>query len=290
MLELGLNADISQAIINKTLNLLINRLFTVGIGITFITVVIGYLLTYKTLIPINLNMKKQKRFIADASHDLRTPIAIAISSIEVALHNKDLDVDTAKKVLREALKEMKEMSQLSNNLLNLSKYDGQISLELRPININEVLRMIIDRTKELAHNHTVELKTEMMKLPIIINGDKIELSQVFYNIIDNALKYTPPGGTVSISDRIISENYVVTVSDSGIGIPSSILDRVFDPFFRSDSARVTEGVGLGLTLTKKIIESHKGSIVIRSEVNEGTNVIISFPISSYEFHSGTRIW
>ena len=116
--------------------------------------------------------------------------------------------------------------------------------------------------------------------PATVLGDRIELSRVFFNILDNAIKYTPQNGTIVVSDKITSDKYILTISDNGIGIGADILDKIFDPFFRGDAARSTDGAGLGLTLSKKIIENHKGTISIKSQLNKGTNVTISLPITS----------
>jgi two-component system phosphate regulon sensor histidine kinase PhoR len=121
----------------------------------------------------------------------------------------------------------------------------------------------------------------MMDSPVIINGNETELCRVFYNILDNAIKYTPSQGMIFASDKIVLNKYIVTISDSGTGIPKNILSRIFDPFFRGDGTRSTSGAGLGLTLTKKIIEDHRGTISIKSQEGRGTTAIISLPISSY---------
>jgi signal transduction histidine kinase len=250
--------------------------------IMLITVIVAFFLTYKTLKPIKDTMEKQKRFIADASHELRTPTAVVISGLEVALNNKKLDFSSAKKTLEDTLEEMREFSKLSNDLLDLSKYDTKTKIKNETININELIKSILEKSKNLAlsNNKEINFKIKMMDQPIIIQGDNVELCRVFYNILDNAIKYTPSKGTISVTDKIILNQYVVTFSDNGIGIPKSIISRIFDPFFRGDKARSTNGAGLGLTLTKKIIENHKGTISIKSEENKGTNVIISLPISS----------
>src|ERR1035437_66788 len=132
-----LDPRIAQAIIDRTQDILLNRFLTIDIILIFFIVVLGFLLTYKTLEPIKSNMQKQKRFIADASHELRTPIAIMISGLEVNLNNKKLDFIEAKKTLESTLAEMREFSKLSNSLLDLSKYDTQA--EYKVVSINELV-------------------------------------------------------------------------------------------------------------------------------------------------------
>ena len=222
-------------------------------------------------------MEKQKRFIADASHELRTPIAVVISGLEVNLNNKKLDLIGAKKTLEDTLDEMREFSKLSNILLDISKDETKIKHEV--VDINQLLEIVITKNKNLAQIKNISIENKI-ESKVKIKGNETELKRVFFNILDNAIKYTSPGGLISISDQIISNNYIITISDNGIGIKDEIINKIFDPFFRGDESRSTEGAGLGLTLSKKIIENHKGKISIKSQVNKGTNVIISLPISS----------
>ena len=280
ILESGLDSDISQVIIAEAKGILLDRFLTIDSIIIIFTVMIGFFLTYKTLKPIKANMQKQKRFIADASHELRTPVAVIISGLEVALNNKKLDLNLAKKILENTLDEMREFSKLNNNLLDISKYDMPIHLKCEAIDIRELIKSIINKIGNLASSKEVIFEAKIIEMPVMIDGNKMELERVFYNILDNAIKYTPKEGRVYISDEIIFNEYVVTVNDSGVGIPKNIINRIFDPFFRGDVSRNSNGAGLGLTLSKKIIENHKGTISIKSDINKGTKVTISLPISS----------
>ena len=274
-----INPNIAQAILDKAQDILLNRFITIDAAILFVVIILGFILTEKTLEPIKKNMERQKRFIADASHELRTPIAIVISGLEVNLNNKKLDLTSAKKTLEETLEEMREFSKLSNSLLDISKYDKSVCVECEPLNITELLKNIVEKNKNLANIKDINIEAKINS-GATIYGNKTELSRVFFNILDNGIKYTNNGGNISVSDQITSGKYIITISDNGIGISKEFLEKVFDPFFRADSSRNTEGAGLGLTLSKKIIENHGGAIVIKSEENKGTNVIISLPISS----------
>lgn len=274
-----LDPHISQLIIDRAQDILLNRFLTIDLILILFIVVLGFLVTHKTLAPIKLNMLKQKRFIADASHELRTPIAVIISGLEVNLENKNLNFDSAKKTLENTLSEMRDFSKLSNNLLDLSKYDMQTKTKYEPVDIGELVNHIVNNNKNLASFKEITIEAKI-KTGTVVSGNKIELSRVFYNILDNAIKYTPHGGKISISDKISLSKYILTISDNGAGIPKDIIDKIFDPFFRGDVSRSTEGAGLGLTLSKKIIENHKGTISIKSEENKGTSVIISIPCTS----------
>ena len=279
ILESELDPNISQLIVDNTQDILLNRFLTIDFIIIFSIIILGFLLTQKTLEPIKSNMQKQKRFIADASHELRTPIAVVISGLEVNLNNKKLDIISAKKTLEDTLNEMREFSKLSNDLLDLSKYDAGKIKEYEKIAIGELIKVIAEKNKNLAQIKNIKIETNLNS-QVIINGNKIELSRVFLNILDNAIKNTPPNGEISIKDKIASNKYIVTISDNGVGIKKDILNKIFDPFFRGENMRNTSGAGLGLTLSKKIIKNHKGEISIKSEENKGTDVLITLPIVS----------
>ena len=271
--------SISQVVIDIAQDILLERFLTIDIIILFFVAVLGFLLTSKTLDPIKTNMEKQKRFIALASHELRTPTAIIISGLEVNLNNKKLDLNQAKQTLQDTLDEMREFSKLSNNLLDISKYDTKIKSDYEFIDISGLLKSIIEKNKNIALKKNIIIKDEV-EVKVLIKGNKIDIGRVFYNILDNAIKYTPEGGAILVSDKIENNKYILNFQDNGIGISKDIMDKIFDPFFRGDISRNTDGAGLGLTLSKKIIENHIGTIVIKSEENKGVNVIISLPISS----------
>ena len=279
ILENVIDPNIAQIIIDKAQDILLNRFITVDAIIMIFIIIIEFFLTHKTLEPIRSNMQKQKRFIADASHELRTPTAVVISGLEVALSNKNLDFSTAKKTLENTLNEMREFSELSNTLLDISKNDSKISNKFESININALINSVVNKDKNLALLKEINIETNL-KNDATILGNKIDLERVIYNILDNAIKYTPKRGNITVSDEISKGKYILTISDTGNGIPKDIIDKIFDPFFRGDASRNTEGAGLGLTLSKKIILNYKGTIAINSEENKGTNVIITLPISS----------
>lgn len=279
IMENVIDGTIAQTIIDRAQDILLNRFLTIDAIIMILIIIIEFFLTHKTLEPIRVNMQRQKRFIADASHELRTPTAIVISGLEVALSNKKLDFSTAKRTLENTLDEMREFSQLSNTLLDISRNDSKTKIKYESINIDELLKSMVEKNKNLALLKEINIENRIEKDAIVF-GNKIDLSRVFYNILDNAIKYTPHNGKIEVSDKIASDKYIVTISNTGNGISKDIIDKIFDPFFRGDSSRNTEGAGLGLTLSKKIILNHKGTISINSEENKGTNVIISLPISS----------
>ena len=275
-----LSPSVSQSILDRAQDILLNRFLTIDIAIIFLIIILGFFLTNKTLKPIKISVQKQKRFIADASHELRTPTAVIISGLEVTLNNKKLDFMSAKKTLESTLDEMREFSKLSNNLLDISKYDSKTDIKHELLIINKLVENVVEKSKILASVKNINFEIKIMERPIAVKGNEVELGRMLYNILDNAIKYTPADGTIEISDKISINKYILAIHDTGIGIPAKILPKIFDPFFREGASRTSNGAGLGLALVKKIINNHKGNITINSEINKGTNVQISLPIAS----------
>lgn len=247
-------------------------------AIIILVIGLGFLLTAKTLKPIKKNMMMQKRFIADASHEMRTPVAVVISGLEVALRNKGLDLEGAKKTIESTLEEMREFSKLSNDLLNVSMYDLPVQKPFAPVHMRELITGIVEKMRPLAIAKGLSINLSSLQNPQIL-GDNMELTRVFYNILTNAITHTEKG-VITVSDSSTLDLYTLRISDTGVGIGSDALSKIFDPFFRGDAARSTAGAGLGLTLTKKIVQHHHGSIDITSTVGAGTTVSITLPLSS----------
>lgn len=268
---------IKQALFDVTQDKLLNDFILIDIGILIVVVLLGFLLSEKTLKPIRQNADRQKRFIADASHELRTPIAVIISGIEVALRNKRLDVVGATEVLHRTLDEAKELSQLSNQLLDVSTQGMRIAPQA--LGMHEFFVSLGTKISMLTADKNITL-TLLITHNAIVQGDRLALERVFFNIISNAITHTPNGGTITLKDSLSGTGYTVSVTDTGSGIPRDVLQKVFDPFFRADASRHTQGAGLGLTLAKKIIEEHGGTITLTSKVGQGTMVTITLPVSS----------
>lgn len=277
--ENTLDLHTAQSIIDQTQDILQNRFLTIDSLILFLIVFLSFLLTSRTLRPIREAMRKQKRFIADASHELRTPIAIVISGLEVALRDRHLDLPRAKQTLINVLDEMREFSQLSNTLLDISKYERNNNISHERLSVEDIVRDTYNKMKPLALIKEINF-TSAVNHPALIEGNIFELHRVLYNIINNAITYTPRFGAVHIQDGISKNTYTITIKDTGIGIKENMIGRIFDPFFQGDTSRHSGGAGLGLTLSKRIITSHKGEITVHSKENEGTTVVITLPLAS----------
>jgi len=219
----------------------------------------------------------QKHFIQDASHELKTPLTILQGELEVTL-KRIRPVTEYEEVLESSLEEIRRISSIVENLLLLARVEDQATgLDVKEFNLQRVLRAAVEDMAGLAREKTLSLNLAADEA-LMIPGDEQKLKQVFLNLLDNAIKYTPPHGAVSVSAVAAAADTVrITVQDTGIGIPGPELPHIFNRFYRVDKARSSSGFGLGLSIAKSIVEAHHGTISAESSLNRGTAFIISLP-------------
>jgi len=220
-----------------------------------------------------------RQFTADASHELRTPLAALRGMAEVAL-SKERGVDELRHVLEDSIPHFERLQRIAEDLLLLARLDaGEPILRREPVDLDRIIHNVLDLYRPMAEDRGVEL-TVGDTAPVTIVADSERLQQVVCNLVDNAVKYTESGGSVTVSLSRDDGAACVTVADTGIGIPADSLPRVFDRFYRSDHARASTnggGVGLGLSLCRSITEAHDGEIRIDTEVDRGTSVVVTLP-------------
>lgn len=242
----------------------------------------AYFLAGKTLSPIEEALEEQKRFVADASHELRTPLTALKTSMEVALRDKKITSLEAKKIIKSNLDDVDGLKSLSDNLLSLAHLQGNgKSLIFKEIDMTDLVEKVSKKLSPLAKEKKLELKVETKNQIIMASEEKLE--EMLLIFLDNAIKYTPKGGEIKISGQPEKKWYVLEVKDTGVGISKEDLSHIFDRFYRADQSRSknkVSGFGLGLSLAKKIIEIHKGSVEVLSQVNKGTTFIIRLPLLS----------
>lgn len=222
-------------------------------------------------------------FVANVSHELRTPLTVIKSYADMLADTPDADSDIRTRFLNTISSETDRMTKIIEDLLTLSKLDVNAVYE-RPtedINIRSMLEGLVERLSLTAKKKNQELTyTPTNDIPII-TGDRDGLERVFTNIISNALKYTPSGGTIHIFTSRVYNDILIKVKDTGIGIPEDKLPKIFDRFYRVDKARSREkgGTGLGLAIAKQTIETaFNGKILITSKLNKGTEVVVKIPL------------
>ena len=224
--------------------------------------------------------KSRQEFVSNVSHELKTPIT-SIKVLADALYMQD-DVpnETYKEFMQDIVFEIDREDSIINDLLSLVKLDKTAAeMNITPVNIHEMLELIIKRLKPIAGKRNVELALSGQE-DIIALCDEVKLTLAFSNLIENGIKYNVAGGYVRTELKGDSEKFVITVEDSGIGIPEENLDKIFERFYRVDKARSREtgGTGLGLSITKNIIDLHNGTIDVKSILDQGTTFVVTIPI------------
>lgn len=221
---------------------------------------------------------RQKQFVSDASHELRTPIAV-IQGYAGLLERWGKDnPDVRDEAIGAISSETQNMKELVENLLFLARHDkSTLALSYEPFNSAEMLREMIKETELIATEHNI-LPGEIAETTLV--ADRTSVKQAVRVFVDNAVKYTPPGGTVEISSRIKDTSLMIMVADSGPGIKKADLARIFDRFFRADEARnsQTGGHGLGLAIARIIAASHGGRIHARSQPGVGSVFTLEIPL------------
>jgi len=229
------------------------------------------------------SFNRQRQFTADASHELRTPLAIMQAEATLAL-SKERTPDDYRKSLETISQESDYMSSVISKLLFLARSDaGKEQLNFEGVELKELITGLSANIEVLAQDKGIKFAVDA-KEELTVNGDKVKLRQLFINILENAVRYTPADGHISVSLVKQELNAVVSISDTGIGIPPEHLPHIFERFYRVDKARARAdgGVGLGLAIAKIIAESHKGTITVASEVGKGTTFTISLPLKDAE--------
>jgi heavy metal sensor kinase len=219
-----------------------------------------------------------RRFTADASHELRTPLTALRTEVEVALR-KQLSTAEHQQLLGSLLEELGRMSRLTDQLLTLSRRDAGVEhIASGPLNLHALVSGVVDAMQPLAESKGLWLQL-YGDGPVRILGDEGRLRQVFINLLDNALKYTPEGGTVTVRVGKRNLSGTVAVEDTGIGIPPEHLPQIFDRFYRVDQARTRAegGTGLGLSIAQSIVKAHGGTIEIASSPGQGTVCAVALP-------------
>jgi heavy metal sensor kinase len=221
-------------------------------------------------------------FTADASHELRTPIALIHTEAELALR-RSRDEAEYREALRHILQEADRTAKLIEELLSLARADsGREAFDLHPIDLLPTLRESASKWNQVAslHNLQFEEHLETERLPVM--GDENALRRVIDILLDNALKYTPAPGKLTLSAEQHPNGVVVTVEDTGIGIASEDQSRIFERFYRVDKARSRElgGAGLGLAIAQWIVQLHKGSITVKSEMGKGSVFQVEIPATT----------
>lgn len=251
-------------------------LVLINLIILFFSSFAGYFLAGRTLRPIKEMLDEQNRFITDASHELNTPLTSLKTSIEVNLRDKNLTLEKAKKLILSNLEDVNSLQILSSELIKLNLYQmPNDNMVFNKILISDILNRALEKVKAQANKKKINITVNVSKIDLM--ADEKSLTEVFVILLDNAIKYSEQNSKIEIRAKKIDSKVEIMVEDHGLGIDKADLPFIFDRFYRSEKSRTKNnfvGYGLGLSIAKRVVSLHNGSIVVESEINKGTKFTI----------------
>lgn len=216
-------------------------------------------------------------FTRNVSHEMKTPLS-TIEGYAALLQNPDISDDERTEYASKIIQNTKRLSELTGNILALSKLENSsVAISKKKFSLDEQLRQVILMYEEIWIEKDIEIDLDDGGREVVFYGSEELLFQAWQNLIGNALKFTESGGKVSIKLRDNDDNVYVCISDNGVGISDEDKKRVFEKFYQADSSHASDGNGLGLAITRKIIELHSGTITVESELNKGSDFIVEMP-------------
>ena len=243
----------------------------------------GMVVAGRALRPARIGWQRQQAFVADASHELRTPLAILRADAEVLLRKPEKRVEENRDLVEDILQEADHLNALIGGLLTLARLDaGQLPLQTALFDARELLDEVCAQSERLLDGRGIAVVVQGPRaLPL--DADRARVLQVLRILVDNAQRYTPSGGTITLAGKALAGRVLLSVTDTGAGIAPEHLSRVFERFYRADAARTrTEGgAGLGLAIARGIVEAHGGRLTLTSEVGKGTLVTVELPARTF---------
>ena len=269
-----------NAFVARTVNHLRDEILLVDGAILVLVSGAGFLLARRTLRPIQRNLEAQKRFISNASHDLRTPLAVMKANLEIAQRYgaaaNDCDI-----AVSSSLEEVDRMGRMVEDMLTLSRIDArQEELRFSVVDLSQLLARIVEKMRPLAAGDAVGL--DVVAAPDLnARCDADHLQRALVNVVRNAIQHSPSGSTVEIGAARVRDRVEVAIHDRGPGIDGDDLPHIFEPYYRREEARSPGrgNSGLGLAITWWIVEQHDGTIDVSTAPGLGTAVIVSLPLA-----------
>ncbi|MFZ2664273.1 MAG: HAMP domain-containing sensor histidine kinase [Patescibacteria group bacterium] len=258
-------------------------LFVVNIIILVVSGSISYFLAGITLEPIEKMLEKQKKFIADAAHELKTPLTSMKTQLEVGKKRNKFNTQESSKIIDSVIEDIDSLTVLTNKLLKASRYqtyDNKNGIE--DFNIVEITNKVIEVMKQKATKQEINILSNFTQDEILLRADKGAIKELITILLDNAVKFNKRKGTVEISVSKQDKKVEIKVKDTGMGISEKDLPFVFDRFYKVDNSRtrkISDGYGLGLSIAKEIVDLHKGSISVKSKLGEGSTFLVALPIN-----------
>ncbi|WP_405158159.1 sensor histidine kinase [Paenibacillus sp. FSL H8-0283] len=259
--------------------ILTNLIYTFAVVGLVMLIVIYFLSRYfanRSIAPVREAFEKQKQFIGDASHELKTPLAIINTNADVLLANQEDTIANQAKWLHYIKSETERMTGLTNDLLYLTQMDDSRSTMIHAkFNMSDAVESIILPMEAVIFEKNISLDYNI-EPNLTVHGNSEQIKQVILILLDNAVKYSGPKGAVNVTLQKQNNDVMLAVSNTGEGIAPEHLDRIFDRFYRTDSSRARKhgGHGLGLAIARSIVDQHKGEVYARSVVGEGATFYV----------------
>jgi len=235
-------------------------------------------LTFNKMIQrLDDSFSSQRQFMEDISHELKTPLSVLKGELEVTL-KKIRSAHEYENTLQSSLEEVNRLVRIVENLLMLARFDTKtVSLEPKSVELISLIQDVVQDMQVLAQQKQVALSFNRVD-EILVQADMMQLKRLFLNLLDNAVKYTPNGGKVSVMVQRQTHTVEVEIIDNGVGISSQEMDHIFDRFYRVDKSRSTAGFGLGLSIAQSIAWAHNGDIKVRSNPGGGSVFVVTLPV------------
>ncbi|MDF2722051.1 MAG: histidine kinase [Paenibacillus sp.] len=260
-------------------NILINLIYTFSavalamLGVIYLT---SRYFADRSIAPVKEAFEKQERFIADASHELKTPLTVINTNVDVLLAHGEDSINEQDKWLHHIKSETERMKTLTNDLLYLTEMDDARARTIHvPFDLSEAVESVILTMEAVIFEKDLTLHYDI-EPELTVTGSSEQMKQVTMILLDNAIKYVNPNGTIGLTLKRHQGHIQLTVTNTGPGIPAEHIDKIFDRFYRADASRARKngGYGLGLAIAKSIIEQHRGKIAAKSVPNESTSFYV----------------
>jgi heavy metal sensor kinase len=224
---------------------------------------------------LETSVRRIRQFTSDASHELRTPLALIRATAELALR-RDRDPEDYRSSLRQIEQDAGRMTELTESLLTLARADADtLQLTRQPTDLNQLAHSVVEQSGTVAANTGIALRAITPDQPVVATADPSGIRRILLILVDNAMKHTPPGGTITVSVANHGRAATLTVEDTGEGIPADALPHIFERFYRADPARGSSGFGLGLSIAQAIAQAHGTAIEVASTPGAGSRFCIS---------------
>jgi len=242
---------------------------------------IGWIIVLHDITDFKQTDQLKSELVATVSHDLRQPLMVMNGYVDLLLIHKSVD-ERGERYVKHLMRSIQNMRHLIEDLLDLAKIESGMQLQIETLNIRTIVEECIDNARPIAESKMMTLVNDIADTLPTIAGDQMRLVQLFSNLVNNAIKYTPPEGTVRVWAEQSENSLRVAVQDNGMGISPQDQARIFDRFYRVRNVEneSIEGTGLGLAIVKRLIDAHKGQIGLESRLGQGSTFFVTLPLTT----------